>query len=831
MKYLKTREVYLSSINETFVNETTWGGSLLGRLVNSVIRKAKIGVNYLRIDSITKAIEDELNALIAGGLNDKDKKDLTETLSKAFMQEIYDTVHDTEMSEKEKLSHLLGSNPEDGEESKGLIDACIDWVNKVELTDKEDLIRKLTKFKDELSKLKPEESADEEEKKDDKPKGLPPGGEQPRLEAGAKILLDVPENKVKIQKFKQLLLNPAKMTYADWLKTINKSDDKAAENKDTKTFSEWLDFYNQQNPDDSSDVFTSGEKMSYTDWLNKFSNKDFVEGTGENGEKTFAQWLKSHNPVKEIEAAKKDNTENKKDYYNATSTSSDHHNAQDYEEKDNKKNGTEEYYVQDNNSRKHIITNFYDFLKIYETQNRGVAVIDKTKTSLPAEVNNNADDNNKNANDASKTIVAHPIGNAEDNTKDAYDRVKKAYYNYFEENEHHKWTMDEKTKQQYIKNFENAKFTINLNDENDKDRIIKIANLFGKAYRLFTVTSIPSGRPNGVISNKTYSEYLYVGKGETPSNRSEHGPGKGPWANKLVFHKYADKISGLIEHNKYKKIFNVGTIKRTDGKSMSGNVLLEFIRNMIDENSLYSYDENRTKLLNKYFGLDARERPTDNNVRDTKNDLEVDSADKKTNQLYWENVNYINVSDNSEIGSFIAIDCKPTGGKEKNKTIVGQILAKTDGYILIKYQFGQEAIPLTYGGDIPVTKRYFPDTNKTTANVFIGLIKIPNNNIKINEKFSISRRILGSKEDDKKGKGVYQIMEYMPILIEHTEGTVTRTTNKHPTAVLVYQDEKGKSHPKIGNINQINTSKILYDKKVDIKDEITDAMTEFNKNK
>jgi hypothetical protein len=49
-------------------NEITFGGSLLGRLINSIVRKAKIQYNYKKVSDISSKIESELNALITEGL-------------------------------------------------------------------------------------------------------------------------------------------------------------------------------------------------------------------------------------------------------------------------------------------------------------------------------------------------------------------------------------------------------------------------------------------------------------------------------------------------------------------------------------------------------------------------------------------------------------------------------------------------------------------------------------------------------------------------------------------------------------------------------------------
>lgn len=76
MKYLKQREEFvknnkfsnLDSLNEAVLaNDIAWGDSLLGRLINSVIRKAGVGVNLLKMDSVIQRLKDEFEKLVAEG--------------------------------------------------------------------------------------------------------------------------------------------------------------------------------------------------------------------------------------------------------------------------------------------------------------------------------------------------------------------------------------------------------------------------------------------------------------------------------------------------------------------------------------------------------------------------------------------------------------------------------------------------------------------------------------------------------------------------------------------------------------------------------------------
>ena len=87
MKYLKGRDNYLNELKvnsglvpytkndsiiklneEALTNSTKWGDSLLGRLINSAIRKAKIGVGLLRINNVIKSLYKLFDDMVADGV-------------------------------------------------------------------------------------------------------------------------------------------------------------------------------------------------------------------------------------------------------------------------------------------------------------------------------------------------------------------------------------------------------------------------------------------------------------------------------------------------------------------------------------------------------------------------------------------------------------------------------------------------------------------------------------------------------------------------------------------------------------------------------------------
>ena len=97
MKYLKQREIFLkelntgiqryketgdvTKINEVLENDIAWGDSLLGRLINSIIRKAKIGVNLVRIDNVIESLKSEFDKLIAKSVIENMTEEEKETIS------------------------------------------------------------------------------------------------------------------------------------------------------------------------------------------------------------------------------------------------------------------------------------------------------------------------------------------------------------------------------------------------------------------------------------------------------------------------------------------------------------------------------------------------------------------------------------------------------------------------------------------------------------------------------------------------------------------------------------------------------------------------------
>jgi len=204
MKYLKGRDNYLNelkvnsglvpyakndsiaSINEEVMTNTiTWGDSLLGRLINSAIRKAKVGVNLVRISSVIKSLYKLFDEMVADGVI---KEMPVVSRIKIYKFALIKFIEEIEKVAADPSDYVLNEpgvevEVEDIDEIKNMTDGVITEIEKymsdiistgqssgeipkneideLEL-DKKDLIDALTKFRESLDEIKAPEGDKEE---------------------------------------------------------------------------------------------------------------------------------------------------------------------------------------------------------------------------------------------------------------------------------------------------------------------------------------------------------------------------------------------------------------------------------------------------------------------------------------------------------------------------------------------------------------------------------------------------------------------------------------------------------------------------------------------
>lgn len=171
MKYLNNREEFLKrsikkideykkyepieSINEDvensgpFANDIPWGDSLLGRLINSTIRKAKIGANLVRIKGVVRRLKDAFDEILgtsaSSKLSEEDQKELTRLKVYTFLDNLQKAVE----------------NEENVGEIKNLTKAAIKDIESFEDFDgKAELLDQLEKFSKFLEQFKDDEGGE-----------------------------------------------------------------------------------------------------------------------------------------------------------------------------------------------------------------------------------------------------------------------------------------------------------------------------------------------------------------------------------------------------------------------------------------------------------------------------------------------------------------------------------------------------------------------------------------------------------------------------------------------------------------------------------------------
>jgi hypothetical protein len=135
-----------------FANDIGWGDSLLGRLINSTIRKAKIGANLLRIKAVESRLREAMDELLlstsVAELDENDKNLYARALISTYLIAIQEGVE----------------NGDPKSELVSLTESAIGAVNQnKDLEDKNELLRQLNEWLKFLNEFKEEEEEEGQE--------------------------------------------------------------------------------------------------------------------------------------------------------------------------------------------------------------------------------------------------------------------------------------------------------------------------------------------------------------------------------------------------------------------------------------------------------------------------------------------------------------------------------------------------------------------------------------------------------------------------------------------------------------------------------------------
>jgi len=673
-----------SLINETFENNITWGESLLGRLINSTIRVAKIYVKTALISRQISALETALNdLLVICRTSEEERVKISLTKIQFLLEDIIKIVNSDESVES-KVAKLLG---DDNETNPGMIQTTINVIEKTEdVPDKEILIEKLKAFKESLKTLA--ENIDELPEDDEGEEAQAQGGEDTEEGGGKSISTQFQFSVITLFKSLIALHNVIKN------KRVSAEGDETPETGFTKSKQViYTDPKGRQmkavvlsvdhpitgpgadkiflTDDDVIDSTKSIEpkiliaiKNPKTDKIDITSKRILVDPKTlknesfvfENADELKQKQIQAKTGWKKIQ----------REYVNSNLASQIplmEKLIKMRQQSDKSAFGLMRSLMKQvfaNEKTEGKIISFQELIKeninILQTefktlpkvislmsriimafknemgllQHLGEAqkplesfinsytklkeIIPNLSEENPKEKPAEKEEVNPEKNESMRLFEADETQDEEgqdDEEESGDDDVKSAWREQFSEEEEKKYAVNEKSAQELQNAVDgNKKATINITDDKQYDKILEIVEIFGRAYRLYAVRRIPSGRPNMMISQKTFREYEYIGKGDNEPRWSEDaGPDGGPWAVVTTYEKWQNGVMKLLRNTEYRKFLANSEFVNTgpNQEKGSGPTLFQFINDMLNEGGEDSnFRQRRHRLLSKYFGANAK---------------------------------------------------------------------------------------------------------------------------------------------------------------------------------------------------------------------------------
>jgi hypothetical protein len=748
MRYLKYRNDYLNKVDikkvdinneirssqmiqEAFENDITWGGSLLGRLINSIIRKGKIYYKTARIGKYIDQFKSEMSDLIIeAAAKEETKKNIEILKIKAILYEIYKISVSNEDVE-EKIGSLIGDGTDN---NPGLIQYAIEVLNKnTEFPNSKSIIDKLNKLRESLSALDIDASENKGEQEDKKVnendkffdvtmeliksiKGIHDSiikytnqtKNEPKLQIGkvytwksntGNETFGVLKSLTKDNNNKPLLKGQA------WLTTIDPKTNKVINQFVMDNAASKLTLSDTDPPKNTSTTPTTNQTTNKVESKNDsyfYKNEllPIFEDENLNNDSSKIAWNKLISAYNKSGLSKiyqkldevynkalkgsKDEKElivkiGKQIVLNRTTIGIEM--KADQLIKEMLAEYTSELYL--NNIPKaislmgRVILAFRSNLKLADGASDAGNFIKSFISSFDQMVKLNSEKTKEETKkepeeeqtkesifnysrfslirEADEDISPEteedkkPEDKIETENKEE-DKVKSEWFKNFKEGEQKNWELSKEEIDKVVKETDEIGQTEVAIDANDvRDHIIRIVNIFGKAYDLYAVSTIPSGRPGGRISLKTFQEYEYIGSGDPKDWEETRNPGYGPWAAKLTFEKWESAIMKELEDSKYKKILQNITFKTKEGQSKgtSGTVegqtkrtLFNFINEMLgygEDKKDRDFRSKRQRLMKEYFDMQVGDIKKSLEGGYGNNEPTVNSDDEgEPNKLTWQ---------------------------------------------------------------------------------------------------------------------------------------------------------------------------------------------------
>lgn len=604
MKYLSSRTEYLKSanykvINETmagagpFANDIAWGDSLLGRLLNSIIRKAKIGVNLVRIDSVIKRLQEQFDYLV-----DYSKLKSSE-IDKATKLEI-------DMLAISIQIGTLKESIENSDETGGLLvkeiitqtKNTIYEIKEINLQTPEsepsrkEILVKLNEFLSELELMKDGKPLNTQKEIEKEEKGSKSNIPYHLYISNLKSIRDILNSYKKIKSEKTIPQKNVEDPESKLNKTsVNKVTDKSLVSNESQlqpstVLESTKSLYNYI-MSDPSNLIELDDLVSSFDKMSDENRKKLSMGKYASIKRVY-DYIKSNSISENLDnllSRSEELGKKIKSLYDV-SKSGDFTLIKDIGLKNslisfNKTmNEILEFKPEVIQNENRILKSYKSFTNLFESEEITDETVDVESSDKKSDVDNNYD----------ITIPWNKIFSTK----------------YLE-----KWVATDELIKKVEDNIKNSKELV-MNGTKVKhlidgiDPIIEIVRIFNRAYKIHTTQTIPGARSGGKVTNRKMAEYTYIGKGSEPrinDRGSGFHAGIGPYRNNVLFNKWENAVTSILSDSKYQELFNKNTIiKVGDADPRDGQVLLKFINSLNDGDRLYK-EGAQSKFIEEYFKL------------------------------------------------------------------------------------------------------------------------------------------------------------------------------------------------------------------------------------
>ena len=706
MKYLKKRDNYLKIVSERkdlknnellntgikkiYENDAypipliNWGDSLLGRLINSVLRKAQEGINTMKMSFLVKGFKSHFESIIGmssvNSLEDSDQLMIARFQLAALIGALVVAVED----EKEL------------EEITGLCEGSIDGISTLNVGDdlkseKENLLTKLKEFKKFLDGLKgePEEKSETSDtysnylnnfkvvlklceaymvlKKSNKPvgQGLSPGKEYTFIGKDGKK-----------QKVKLISLTNNTEIGADkkWLTTDDIKKDPLVKGNAFVAFQDQSGNYGRSMAVSLSQL---------TESIRLYENSS--EGNIMGSLKSLYGFVSTYIKTDEMGVFLKmsDDVLNSDKYKNPISK---------IYSVVRKSNGISENIDNLLTRPEEIGKKISEFYSLTKSKPDGrfdgvpseiqVLIGEFNSTMLKClskATTEKTEDSEKKVesfiSSYSKFIsineLTNPVGVVK--TNDVSEKIKDHFYENFDLD---KWEVkDEDRKYIEDKLSQVGKKSIIIRGTGP---ILEVVRFFNRAYKIHTRNAIPfSNRTDGKINVMTMKQWTSFG---SSGSKEVSGTGDGPYRNNKLFNMWENSVYDVFKE--YEEVFDKGTtlIIGDREKKDAGKALREFMLEMLDGEALYKSDDRdgggaQKKAINKYFDIDeAGIKPGEISVTNVggddggKTDAEVNAENagkiKESKMSFAKDITGFPNDTRDLVGSFFALQGKDEKGEK-----------------------------------------------------------------------------------------------------------------------------------------------------------------------